>query len=168
MTRGVVMGLLGSICNAGGATFSRPGTLGSDTLSASGCDPLEATVIRVCIAAAASIATGLATGALINTARRSFDWSTLRTYLRAVAGDLDESDCVQAVSVGDRHHPDLHHTPVRDAAPSDCLWLSDHGSRIYRGHCRACRRLSDRERIEQVKECGQGRRQLAWNPGCRL
>ena len=84
MTRGIVMGLLGSICNAGGATFSHLGTLGSETLSASGCDPLEATVIRVCIAAVSSIAAGLASGALINTARRSFDWSTLRTYLPAV------------------------------------------------------------------------------------
>ena len=84
MTRGVVMGLMGSICNAGGATFSHLGTLGNETLSASGCDPLEATVIRVCVAAASSIAAGLATGALLKTARRSFDWSTLKTYLPAV------------------------------------------------------------------------------------
>ncbi len=84
MTHGVVMGLLGSICNAVGATFSHLGTVGSETLSASGCDPLEATVIRVCVAAASSIAAGLATGALIRTARRSFDWSILKSYLPAV------------------------------------------------------------------------------------
>ena len=84
MTRGVIMGLLGSICNAGGATFSRLGTLGSETLSASGCDPLEATVIRVVVAAGASISVALATRTLITTARRSFDWSTLKTYLPAI------------------------------------------------------------------------------------
>jgi len=84
MTRGVVMGLLGSICNAGGATFSHLGNLGNETLAASGCDPLEATVIRVCVAAASSIAAGLATGALIRTARRSFDWVPLKSYLPAV------------------------------------------------------------------------------------
>ena len=84
MTRGVVMGLLGSICTAGGAMFSRLAILGSETLSSSGCDPLEATVIRVAIAAAASIAAGLATGALVKTARISFAWPTLKTYLPAV------------------------------------------------------------------------------------
>lgn len=84
ITRGVIMGLMASICNAGGATFSRLGTLGSDALSASGCDPLEATVIRVCIAAAFSIAAGLATRALISTARHSFHWPELKTYLPAV------------------------------------------------------------------------------------
>lgn len=84
MTRGVVMGLMASLCNACGATFSRMGTLGSEAFAASGCDPLEATVIRVCIAASASIVAGLVTGTLISTARRSFDWPALKTYLPAV------------------------------------------------------------------------------------
>jgi len=84
MTQGVVMGLAASLCNAGGAMFSRLGTLGSEAFSASGCDPLEATVIRVCVAAASSITAGFATGALVKTARQSFQWSALRTYLPAV------------------------------------------------------------------------------------
>ena len=84
LKRGVMMGLLGSICNAGGATFSHLGTLGSEGLSAGGCDPLEATVIRVCVAAASSILVGLATGALLTTARQAFNWSILKTYLPAV------------------------------------------------------------------------------------
>lgn len=84
VTRGVLMGLAAALCNAGGAMFSRLGTLGSDSLSASGCDPLEATVIRVCVAASSSIAAGLATGALVSTARQSFHASALKTYLPAV------------------------------------------------------------------------------------
>ncbi len=84
MTRGVVMGRIASLCNACGATFSRMGTLGSEAFAASGCDPLEATVIRVCIASSFSIVAALVTGTLISTARRSFDWSALKTYLPAV------------------------------------------------------------------------------------
>lgn len=83
-TRGVVMGLLGALCNAGGATFSRLGTLGSEAFSSAGCDPLEATVIRVCIAAGASTVAALAMGALLPTARRAFAWPALKTYLPAV------------------------------------------------------------------------------------
>lgn len=84
MTRGVVMGLLGSICTAAGAAFSRVAIVGSESLASSGCDPLEATVIRVCVAGAASIATGLATGTMVSTARQCYSWPTLKTYLPAV------------------------------------------------------------------------------------
>ena len=83
-SRGVAMGLLGAICNAVGGAFSRLGTHGSESLSASGCDALEATVIRVCIASAFSIAAAILTGSLIRTTRQSFHPSALRTYLPAV------------------------------------------------------------------------------------
>ncbi len=84
VTRGIVMGLLASLCNACGASFSRLGTLGSEAFAASGCDPLEATVIRVCVASSFSIIAALVTGTLAATARKSFEWSALRTYLPAV------------------------------------------------------------------------------------
>jgi len=84
LSRGVIMGLLAATCNACGATFSRLGTFGSESLDASGCDPLEATVIRVCVASAFSIVGALVTGTLISTARQSFHPLALRTYLLAV------------------------------------------------------------------------------------
>ena len=83
-SRGIAMGLIGAILNAGGATFSRLGTSGSESLSIGGCDPLEATVIRVCVAAAASVLVALGVGKLIATARRSFDPAALKCYLPAV------------------------------------------------------------------------------------
>ena len=84
MSRGVAMGLLASLCNACGGTFSRLGTFGSEKLSAGGCDPLEATVIRVCVASAFCILIAIATGQLLSTARKSFDPTALKSYLPAV------------------------------------------------------------------------------------
>ena len=78
------MGLLASLCNACGGTFSRLGTFGSEKLSAGGCDPLEATVIRVCVASASCIAIAIVTRQLVSTARKSFDPSALKSYLPAV------------------------------------------------------------------------------------
>jgi drug/metabolite transporter (DMT)-like permease len=74
MSRGVAMGLLASLCNA----------CGSEKLFASGCNPLEATVIRVCVAAAFCIAIAIVTGQLLSTARKSFDPVALKSYLPAV------------------------------------------------------------------------------------
>lgn len=82
--RGVSMGLLAALTNAGGGTFNRLGTHGSESLAAAGCDPLEATVIRVCVASAISIVLATVTGTLVKTARQSFDPSALKTYLPAV------------------------------------------------------------------------------------
>ncbi len=82
--RGVVMGLIGSILNAGGATFSRLGTSGNESLSIGGCDPLEATVIRVCVAATGSVLAAFCVGQLMATARKSFDPAALKCYLPAV------------------------------------------------------------------------------------
>jgi drug/metabolite transporter (DMT)-like permease len=84
LSRGIAMGLLAAICNAGGGTFNRLGTHGSESWNASGCDPLEATVIRVCIASALSIVAAVVTGTLMSTARQSFAPSALRNYLPAV------------------------------------------------------------------------------------
>ena len=83
-TRGILMGLGGAICNACGATFSRLGTQGSAAWSASGCDPLEATLIRVSVAAASGILMALLTGRLISTAKKTFHPSSLRFYGPAV------------------------------------------------------------------------------------
>ena len=79
--RGIVMGLIGSILNAGGATFSRLGTSGNEALSIGGCDPLEATVIRVCVAATGSVLAAFCVGQLMATARKSFDPAALKCYL---------------------------------------------------------------------------------------
>lgn len=84
ISRGVAMGLLAAMCNACGGTFSRLGTQGSEALSAGGCDPLEATVIRVCIASVTSIVAAIVTGTLLKTAKQSFHPSALKTYLPAV------------------------------------------------------------------------------------
>ncbi len=84
LTRGIVMGLAGAVCNAGGATFSRLGTQGSQYFESTGCDPLEATVIRVCVAAIASILTALAARNLISTAQKSFHPTALKSYAPAV------------------------------------------------------------------------------------
>lgn len=82
--RGVSMGLAGAVCNAVGAAFSRMGTQGSDWAANSGCDPLEATLIRVGVAAAASLLTALAARRLISTIRTVYQWSALRVYGPAV------------------------------------------------------------------------------------
>ncbi len=83
-TRGIVMGLLAAVCNAGGGTFNRLGTHGSAAMSAAGCDPLEATVIRVVLASFVSIALAVLTGSLIKTARQSFQPTALKTYFPAI------------------------------------------------------------------------------------
>lgn len=82
--RGITMGLLGAICNAIGATFSRLGTKGSTYWNAAGCEALEATVIRVCVAAAGCILLALLSRSLFSTARQSFSKPALRSYLPAV------------------------------------------------------------------------------------
>lgn len=82
--KGILMGLLGAICNAAGATFSRLGTKGSDYWNASGCDALEATVIRVCVAAVGCFLFAMMTRSLVSTARQSFSKEALRSYLPAV------------------------------------------------------------------------------------
>ncbi len=83
-TRGIVMGLLGAICNAVGATFSRLGNRGSDYWDAAGCDALEATVIRVCVAAVGCILFAMMTRSVVSTAQKSFSREALRSYLPAI------------------------------------------------------------------------------------
>lgn len=84
MSHGIAAGLGGAVCNAIGGTFSRLGTHGSELLNASGCDALEATVIRVGAASAFSILLVLLSGKLVRTAKACFEPATLRTYLPAV------------------------------------------------------------------------------------
>jgi drug/metabolite transporter (DMT)-like permease len=81
---GIAMGLLGAVCNAIGATFSRLGTKGSEHWNAAGCDALEATVIRVCVAAIGCLVIALISRSLISTAQQSFSRPALRSYLPAV------------------------------------------------------------------------------------
>ena len=80
----MIAGLFGAVLNAVGATFSRLGTSGSEYWDIRGCDPLQATVIRVCVAGVASVATALAIRSLVTTARASFGWPRLKYYLPAV------------------------------------------------------------------------------------
>ena len=82
--KGIVMGLLGAICNAIGAAFSRLGTKGSDYWNAAGCDALEATVIRVCVAAVGCFLFAMMTRSLVTTSQQSFSREALRSYLPAV------------------------------------------------------------------------------------
>lgn len=82
--RGIVMGLLGAVCNAVGATFSRLGNRGSEYWNAGGCDPLEATVIRVCVAAVGCILLAALTRTVTSTAQKSFSREALRAYLPAI------------------------------------------------------------------------------------
>jgi len=82
--RGMIMGVLAALCNAIGGTFSRLGTQGSEWFAANGCDPLEATVIRVWVAAAFSVSAAVVTGSVIRTARQSFHPTALRMYFPAV------------------------------------------------------------------------------------
>lgn len=81
---GVIMGVLAALCNAIGGTFSRLGTQGNEWLSASGCDPLEATVIRVWVAAAFSVSAAILTRSVLKTARESFRPAGLKMYFPAV------------------------------------------------------------------------------------
>jgi drug/metabolite transporter (DMT)-like permease len=156
MTRGVVMGVLASPCNAFGASSSRMGTLGLEAFPASGSDPLGTTVIRFCVAASFSIVAALVTGTLIATARRSFRLARAEDLfagccMRSMAGDLDESDCVSTHSAGDRDHVDLHDAVVRHSNSSSCLRLSHHSSRYLWGCSGVGWRLSDRGRIADIR-----------------
>jgi drug/metabolite transporter (DMT)-like permease len=81
---GVLYGLGGAICNATGAAFSHVATAGAMQAGSSGCDALEATVIRVCAAASLSLIPLVLTRQLIPTARAAFNLPTLKTYAPAV------------------------------------------------------------------------------------
>jgi drug/metabolite transporter (DMT)-like permease len=81
---GVLYGLGGAVCNAVGAAFSHVATAGAAAVGSSGCDALEATVIRVCAAATLSLIPLLVSGQLPATARAAFAPQTLRTYAPAV------------------------------------------------------------------------------------
>lgn len=81
---GVLFGLGGAVCNAAGAAFSHVATAGALAAGSSGCDALEATVIRVCSATTLSLFPLLFSGQLPATARAAFNLRTLRTYAPAV------------------------------------------------------------------------------------
>lgn len=81
---GVIAGLCGAVLNAVGAAFSRLGTSGSAYWNIGGCDPLQATVIRVCVAGLASIITAMAIRTFVVTSQTAFGWKRLRYYLPAV------------------------------------------------------------------------------------
>jgi len=81
---GVLYGLGGSVCNAAGAAFSHVATAGAAVAGSSGCDALEATVIRVCSAAALSLIPLTLSGQLSSTFRAAFQPQTLRAYAPAV------------------------------------------------------------------------------------
>ncbi len=84
ITRGVMYGLGGAVCNAAGAAFSHVATAGAAVAGSSGCDALEATVIRVCSAATLSLIPLLISGQLSATSRAALAPATLRTYAPAV------------------------------------------------------------------------------------
>ncbi|MEY3459661.1 MAG: hypothetical protein RL215_2818 [Planctomycetota bacterium] len=84
VTSGVLYGLGGAVCNAIGAAFSHVATAGAAAAGSTGCDALEATVIRVCAAASLSLMPLLFARQLIPTARAAFNPATLKTYAPAV------------------------------------------------------------------------------------
>jgi drug/metabolite transporter (DMT)-like permease len=81
---GVMYGLGGAVCNAAGAAFSHVATAGAAAAGSSGCDALEATVIRVCSAATLSLIPLTLSGQLSCTVRAAFHPPTLRAYAPAV------------------------------------------------------------------------------------
>jgi drug/metabolite transporter (DMT)-like permease len=84
ISQGLAAGITGAVLNATGATFSRLGTSGSAVWKVGGCDPLEATVIRVAVAGVSSILTALLLRQLATTSRTAFSRKALRCYFPAV------------------------------------------------------------------------------------
>lgn len=84
MLKGVLCGLAGAVCNAGGATLSHIATHGAEASGSQGCDALEATVIRVCVAAIGSVLSALVSLRLRETISAAFNPSALRSYGPAV------------------------------------------------------------------------------------
>ncbi len=84
MVKGVLCGLTGAVCNAGGATLSHIATHGPEASGSQGCDALEATVIRVCVAAIGSLLSALIAFRLRETISAAFHPSALRSYGPAV------------------------------------------------------------------------------------
>lgn len=84
MLKGVLCGLAGAVCNAGGATLSHIATHGAEASGSQGCDALEATVIRVCVAAIGSLLSAMVFFRLRETTSAAFQPSALRSYGPAV------------------------------------------------------------------------------------
>lgn len=84
MVKGVLCGLAGAVCNAGGATLSHIATHGAEASGSQGCDALEATVIRVCVAAIGSLLSAMVFFRLRETTSAAFQPSALRSYGPAV------------------------------------------------------------------------------------
>ena len=84
IVKGVLCGLAGAVCNAGGATLSHIATHGAVDSGSQGCDALEATVIRVCVAAAGSLLSAIAAGRLKPTMSAAFEFNALKSYGPAV------------------------------------------------------------------------------------
>lgn len=82
--KGVLCGLAGAVCNAGGATLSHIATHGAESSGSQGCDALEATVIRVCVAAAGSLLSAIVARRLMPTMKAAFEVSALKSYGPAV------------------------------------------------------------------------------------
>ena len=82
--KGVLCGLAGAVCNAGGATLSHIATHGAESSGSQGCDALEATVIRVCVAAAGSLVSAIVARRLMPTMKAAFEVSALKSYGPAV------------------------------------------------------------------------------------
>ncbi|MEI7699533.1 MAG: DMT family transporter [Planctomycetia bacterium] len=81
---GILTGLGGALCNAIGATLSHMAMHQSVQQGSSGRDALEATVIRVTVAAVFSILALTLTRRLVTTARAAFDGKAVQVYLPAV------------------------------------------------------------------------------------
>ena len=81
---GVLAGLGGSLCNAVGATLSHLAMQHSVEQGASGREALEATVIRVTVAAMISLVILTMNGQLRSTAAAAFDGKALKVYFPAV------------------------------------------------------------------------------------
>lgn len=81
---GILTGLGGALCNAVGATLSHMAMHNSVSEGNSGRDALEATVIRVTVAAAFSLIALILTRRLVTTARAAFDKKAVKIYLPAV------------------------------------------------------------------------------------